>query len=171
MVTDVRRSVTARVLAGLCQPVLILGPHVVEPVRLDDPTLLVAIDHEHVPQPAAQVVRDWCRTFGGKRPHLVDVVATSGWPAGSTDAAVAERTKATVETFAAHGVDAELTVVRTADPVAALVQLGEQVGDAVFVLTSERWPGGHSHWYSTTRHLLQQSWRPVLVVPADLPTG
>ena len=69
-------------------------------------------------------------------------------------------------------IDASLgaTVLRTNDAAAALVALGETIDDAVFVLTSDRWPGGRSHWYSTTRRVVQTTTRPVLVVPSDLPS-
>ena len=78
------------------------------------------------------------------------------------------RTRADVDTFAARGVEAEATVVAALDPAAALVALEAEVPDVVFVLTSDRWPGGPGHWYSTTRRVVQDSSRPVLVVPGDL---
>lgn len=168
LVTDVRRSVTARVLAELSPPGLVLGPHIVEPIGIDEPTLVVAVDNERGPQPTVDVVRSWCQTFGGPHPRMVDLIATSGWPEGSSDAAIAARTEAMVASFAGHGVDADGTVLRAGDAVAALLQVGEEVRDAVFVLTSERWPGGRSHWHATTRRLLQRARHPVLVVPADL---
>ena len=62
------------------------------------------------------------------------------------------------------------TVLRTNDPATALVAFAETLDEAIFVLTSDRWPGGRSHWYSTTRRVVQTTSRPVLVVPSDLPS-
>jgi hypothetical protein len=165
LLTKARRSVTSDVLERLRQPVLLLGPHCVQPTRLHASTLVVVVDPTRDPQPAVEVVRSWRQTFGGARLRLVDVVADSGWPTGATDDAVRERVDAMAGVFA--GMDAEATVLRANDAAAALVALDDAVDEAITVLTSDRWPG-RSHWYSTTRRVVQMSSRPVLVVPADL---
>ena len=162
-----RRTVTGEVLERLCQPVLLLGPHCVESVRLDSSTIVVGVDLTREPPPAVRVVAAWRKTFGGGRPRLVDVVAEASWPAQCADDAVRARAEAVAGAFAAAGIDADATVLRSNDPARALLTLASAVDHAIFVLTSDRWPG-RSHWYSTTRRVVQEASRPVLVVPSDL---
>ena len=72
---------------------------------------------------------------------------------------------------AEHGIDTDTdtSVVHGGDTARHLLEFAEQVDDAVIAVTSDRWPGGHSHWYSTTRRLVQRSPGAVLVIPTDLP--
>ena len=164
-----RYSVTGDVLAGLIQPVLLLGPAVPDAVPLAAPTLVAGIDRAREPALAVPVIDSWQRTFGGHRPWVVDVVAAAGWPAGQIDTTVQrEHVDSALEVLAAHGIDAHATVLHTGDPVSALLHFAEGLDDPVFVVQSDRWAGGPSHWYSTARRLVQRSPRPVLVVPRDL---
>ena len=165
LLTKARRSITNDVLERLRQPVLLLGAHCAQPVRLDASTLAVGVDPSRDERPAVEIVRSWRKTFGSSRVLLVDVVAESSWPAAAADDAARERAEATAHTI--PGIDAETTVLQSNDPAAALVAFGERHDDAILVLTSDRWPG-RSHWYSTTRRVVQLSSRPVLVVPSDL---
>ena len=71
--------------------------------------------------------------------------------------------------LAEHGIETGTTVLHGGDPAHHLLEFAEQIDDAILAVTSERWAGGLSHWYSTTRRLVQRSLRPVLVIPADLP--
>ena len=118
----------------LCQPVLLLGPNCSQQVGAS--TLVVGVDRTGATQHGIDVADAWRRTFGAVETRLVDVVAESSWPAESSDEDI--------------DAPAGATVLRTNDAAAALVALGETIDDAVFVLTSDRWPGGRSHWYSTT---------------------
>ena len=154
LLSQARRSIASDVLERLCQPVLLLGPHCSQEV--DASTLVVGVDRMGEAQHGIHVADAWRRTFGAVETRLVDVVAESSWPPESTDEDI--------------DAPAGATVLRTNDAAAALVALGETIDDAVFVLTSDRWPGGRSHWYSTTRRVVQTTSRPVLVVPSDLPS-
>ena len=169
LVSGQRRSVTGEVLAGLIQPVLLLGPAVPNAVPLASPTLVAAIDRTHEPPLPVSMIDSWQRTFGGHRPCVVDVVATGGWPAGQIDDAV-ERQPAdsAAELLAARGIDAAAKTVHAEDPASALLQFAFGLDDPVLLVMSDRWAGGPSHWYSTARRLVQRSPRPVLVVPRDL---
>ena len=116
------------------------------------------------------MIDSWQGTFGGGRPWVVEVIATSAWPADTIEEEVErEQVDACAAVLADHGIDAATRVLHGGDPVQTLLELVAEVDDAVFVTTSARWAGGRSHWYSTTRRLVQRSPRPVLVVPADLP--
>jgi nucleotide-binding universal stress UspA family protein len=169
LLSEARHTVTGEVLERVGQPVLVVGPRCVDPVRLDLSTLVVGVDLTSEPSPAVPVVAAWRKTFGGGRPRLVDVVAEASWPARAADDGVRARLDEVANVFAAGGIDADATVLQTNDPVGALVELGDFADEAIFVLTSDRWPG-RSHWYSTTRRVIQESSRPVLVVPSDLAT-
>ena len=169
LVSGVRRSITGDLLGRLPQPVLLLGPSVPSEVPLATSTLVAGIDRTHADGPALSVITSWQRTFGGQPPRVVDVVAASGWPAGTVDQATERRVlDGIVEALASEGVDAAADVLHGADPVTSLLAFAEGLGDPVFLMTSDRWAGGPSHWYSTTRRLVQQSTRPVVVVPSDL---
>ena len=169
LVSEQRHSVTGDVLAGLIQPVLLLGPAVANDVPLAAPTLVATIDRTHAPPLAVSVIDSWQRTFGGHRPYVVDVIALTGWPAGQIEDAVErERADLGAELLAARGIDASPVVLRAGDPVSALLEFANGVDQPVFTVMSDRWAGGPSHWYSTTRRLVQQSPRPVLVIPRDL---
>ena len=150
---------------------MLIGPAVPDPVPLSSSTTLVAcIDRSQDSGAALRVIDSWQGTFGGGRPWVVEVIATSAWPADTIEEEVErEQVDACAAVLAEHGIDAATRVLRGGDPVQTLLELVAEVGDAVFVTTSARWAGGRSHWYSTTRRLVQRSPRPVLVVPADLP--
>lgn len=163
-----RRSVTGQVLAELPQPVLFLGPEMADTVDMAGATLVAGVDGNLDSQPALPVIESWQRSFGGPRPWLVDIVAATAWPAGTTDDEVAHaRLDTVVSNLAAHGIDAASAVLHGNEPVEALLNFSAEVDDPVFVLTSDRWAGARSHWYSTTRRMLRRSPRPVLVVPSD----
>ena len=169
LVSRSRGSVGAHVLDGLRQPLLVLGPAVPDAAGLDSSTLVMCTDRTHDSSVALPVIESWQRTFGGARPWVVEVIPPSGWPTDTIDdAAEREHVEAVATVLADHGVDAATRVLHGGDPVDALLEFAEAVDDAVFVVTSDRWAGGHSHWYATTRRLVQRSPRPVLVVPADL---
>ena len=169
LVSGGRHSVTGEVLARLVQPVLLLGPAVPDAVSIDAMTLLAGVDGGDDTCPAVPVMESWRRTFGGNRPWVVDVIAAAGWPTGSIDDRLErKRVDAVVEALAARGIDAVAEVVHASDAASALLEVAERLDDPVFVVTADRWPGGPSHWYSTTRRLVQRSPWPVLVVPSDL---
>lgn len=170
LLSQPRRHVTAQVLANLRQPVLVLGPAVPEVIPLAMSTLVAAVDRIHDPAPALPVIEAWQRTFGGHRPRLVEVRPPAAWPAGAIeDALEHEHVDAVSGVLAAHGIDATATVLHGGDPTTALLDFAIDVDDPVFVTTTDRWAGGRSHWYATTRHLLQRAPQPVLIVPGDLP--
>lgn len=169
LVSRSRDSLGARVLDGMRQPLLVLGPVVADGASLDSTTLVMCTDRTHDSRVALPVIESWQRTFGGGRPWVVEVIPSSGWPADTIDDA-AERAHAeeVAGVLADQGVDAATRVLHGGDPVDALLEFAAAIDDSVFVVTSDRWAGGRSHWYSTTRRLVQRSPRPVLVVPADL---
>ena len=116
------------------------------------------------------VVESWQRTFDGRQPWVVEVKATAAWPAGAIDDGAERRcVEAAAAVLATHGIDPVVRVLHGGDPVAALLDFADGVDEAVFVAASDRWAGGRSHWFSTTRRLAQCAPRPVLVVPGDLP--
>ena len=172
-------SISVRVLQEVRQPVLLVGPAVPDPVPMSSPTLIVCTDRSQDSVAALPVVESWQRTFGGgggggcgggNRPSIVEVMPTAAWPEGTSDDAVEhEHVDALATVLADHGIDAATRVLHGGDSVKWLLEFAEHVDEAVFVATSTRWAGGRSHWYSTTRRLVQRSPRPVLVVPADLP--
>ena len=154
LLSHARRSVASDVLERLCQPALLLGP-LCSP-QFGASTLVIGVDRMGETQPGIKVADAWRRTFGAVESRLVDVVAESSWPPEATDEVIDAPVGA--------------TVLRTNDPATALVAFAETLDEAIFVLTSDRWPGGRSHWYSTTRRVVQTTSRPVLVVPSDLPS-
>ena len=100
---------------------------------------------------------------------MVDVVATPGWPPGTIEEADERRhVDEVAETLAGRGIDAAAKIIHGWDAVSSLLAFADRVEDPVFVMTSDRWARGPSHWYSTTRRLVQQSPHPVLVVPSDV---
>ena len=169
LVSGGRHSVTGEVLAKLVQPVLLLGPAVPDGVSLEASTLLAGIGGNDDAGPAVPVLEAWRQTFGGG-PYVVDVVAATGWPDGTVDERL-ERTRvdAVVEALAERGIDAAAEVVHASDAASALLEVAERHQQPVFVVTADRWPGRPSHWYSTSRRLVQRSRWPVLLVPSDLP--
>ena len=170
LVSQRRGSVSAHVLSETRQPVLLIGPAVPDAVPLSSTTLVACIDRSQDSGAALRVIESWQRAFGGGRPWVVEVIATSAWPAGTIDEDVErEQVDAVAAVLGDHGVDAATRVLHGGDPVQSLLEFVAEVDDAIFVTTSVRWAGGRSHWYSTTRRLVQRSPRPVLVVPADLP--
>ena len=170
LISKSRASISGHVLSELRQPVLLVGPNVDNSLPLASPTLVVCTDRSHQIGPALPVVEAWHRTFGGGRPRVVEVRPTTGW---SGDAGDAEMERQVVDAAAAvlaeHGIDTDTDVLHGGDTARYLLEFAEQVDDAVIAVTSDRWPGGHSHWYSTTRRLVQRSPVPVLVIPTDLP--
>ena len=170
LVSQRRGSVSARVVRETRQPVLLLGPAVPDAVPLSSTTLVACIDRSQDNGALLRVIESWQRAFGGGRPWVVEVIAASAWPAGTIDEGVErEQVDAVAAVLGDHGVDAVSRVLHGGDPVQSLLEFVAGVDDAIFVTTSARWAGGRSHWYSTTRRLVQRSPRPVLVVPADLP--
>lgn len=161
-----RQSVTSRVLAELRQPVLFLGPETAGAVPPTRATLVIGVDRNLDSQPALPVVESWRQSFAARTPRLVDIIPTSAWPADVRDrAAELAGLDAIVTEFGNHGIDAAVTVLHGNEPVDALLDVAAEVPDPVFVMTSGRWAGGRSHWYSTTRQLLRRSPWPVLIVP------
>ena len=154
----------------LRQPVLLVGPKVHDPLPLASPTLVVCTDRSQETGPALPVVEAWHRTFGGGRPRVAERRPTTGWPTDprrsgdrpTTGRGGRRRTRRARHRHRHH-------VLHGGDTARYLLELAEQVDDAVIAVTSDRWPGGHSHWYSTTRRLVQRSPGPVLVIPTDLP--
>ena len=170
LVSQRRGSVSAHVLSETRQPVLLIGPAVADPVPLSSTTLVACIDRSQDSGAALRVIDSWQGTFSGGRPWVVEVIATSAWPSDTIEEEVErEQVDACAAVLADHGIDAATRVLHGGDPVQTLLEFVPEVNDAVFVTTSARWAGGRSHWYSTTRRLVQRSPRPVLVVPADLP--
>ena len=165
-----RRSISGHVLSELRQPVLLVGPNVDDPLPLASPTLVVCTDRSQQIGPALPVVEAWQRTFGGGRPRVVEVRPATGWPADAGDEEMeGQLVDAAAAVLAERGIDTDTSVLHGGDTARDLLEFAEQFDDAVIAVTSDRWPGGHSHWYSTTRRLVQRSRGAVLVIPSDLP--
>lgn len=162
-------SITATVLHQLRRPVLLLGPNVPQSLQLDTSTLVACTDQSQDIGAALPVIESWQRVFGGHQPWVVQVVPTAGWPAGSIDDAVEhEHVESVAAELRVRGVETTRRVLHGSDPVPSLIELVDHIGDPVFVCVSERWVAGRSHWYWTTRHLVQHAPRPLLVIPADV---
>ena len=146
LISKSRRSVGGHVLSELRQPVLLVGPNVHDPLRLTSPTLVVCTDRSHQIGPALPVVEAWQRTFGGGRPHVVEVRPETGWPTDAGDEAIERQlVEAAAAVLAEHGVDTDTSVVHGGDTARHLLEFAAQVDDSVIEVTSDRWPGGHSH--------------------------
>ena len=170
LVSGSRPSTSGHVLSELRQPVLLVGPVVPDPLPLSSPTLVVCTDRSHEIGAALPVVESWQRTFGGGRPWIVEVMPTTAWPAEANDDELERQLVDSVAAvLAEHGIETGTTVLHGGDPAHHLLEFAEQIDDAILAVASDRWAGGRSHWYSTTRRLVQRSLRPVLVIPADLP--
>jgi nucleotide-binding universal stress UspA family protein len=152
-------SVSEEVLSLVDRPVLLVGPGVAAAPKLAAPTLVVCVDDADVATAAVPAVVAWTRTFGGGSTRIAAVTAPDeDGSAHATDFA---------GLLAGEGVATSLDVLHAdGDPSAALLRLGERVSDPIYVATSVRWTDGKLHRHSTTRRLVQQSTRPVLVVPA-----
>ena len=172
LISDPRRSVTGLVLEALRQPILLVGPEVPSSVLSQAPTLVIGLAVDPQLRPAIPVVESWLRSFGEVQPWLIDVIAAAAWPPGSIeDRWELERVGAAAAELAERGVKARTTVLHARDPVDAMLELAAGLTEPVFVITSDRWAGGDSHWYSTSRRLLRRSPHPVLLVPSDLPVA
>jgi hypothetical protein len=151
--------VSEEVLSLVDRPVLLVGPRVTTTPRLAAPTLIACVDDAEVANAAVPAITRWTRTFGGAATRVAAVV-----PPDRDDA-----TDATdfAGLLAAEGVASSVEVLHADDdPTVPLLRLGERVSDPIYVATSVRWTDGKLHRRSTTRRLVQQSTRPVLVVPA-----
>jgi nucleotide-binding universal stress UspA family protein len=166
---DYAGSVSEYVLSEVCQPVLLVGPHVEIARPLSLPAVVVCVDGSGLASVAVPVVLSWWRSFGGVKPTFVEVI-----PYLPTIAAQAGRTleaahvRAFVDRMAQGGVEAVGEVVYGDDAATTLVDYVAQLRDSVLVVTAERWSGAATHWHSTSRKLAFRSASPVLVVPADL---
>ena len=152
-------SVSEEVLSLVDRPVLLVGPGVTTAPQLAAPTLVACVDDADVAAVAVPAIVAWTRTFGGGSTRVAAVTAPDD--DGSASATVF------AGLLADAGIAASVDVLRAdGDPSAALLRLGERVSDPIYVATSLRWTDGKLHRHSTTRRLVQQSTRPVLVVPA-----
>jgi nucleotide-binding universal stress UspA family protein len=152
-------SVSEEVLSLVDRPVLLVGPRVTTEPPLAAPTLLACVDEAEVAAAAVPAIAAWTRTFGCAATRVAAVVAPDGHEAADATAFAG--------LLAAEGVAASIDVLRAdGDPSAALLRLGERVSDPIYVASSVRWTDGKLHRRSTTRRLVQESTRPVLVVPA-----
>ena len=153
-------SVSARVLALIDRPVLLVGPMVSPRLRIARPTLVVGagpMEHAGV---AVSTIASWTQTFPGDDPWVVEVVATAADPGAAADL------RSYVELLAGAGVRVSSRVLQGGEPGFWLEDFAEHIADPVLVATSARWTDGQLHWRSETRELVRQSSHPVLVVPA-----
>jgi nucleotide-binding universal stress UspA family protein len=152
-------SVSEEVLSLVERPALLVGPRVSMTPPLVAPTLVACVDGSDVTAAAVPAIAAWTRTFGGATARVAEVVAMD----------CDERSHAVdfAGLLADAGIAASHEVLRSdGEPSGALLDFGARVNDPIFVATSVRWTDGKLHRRSTTRRLVQQSTRPVLVVPA-----
>jgi nucleotide-binding universal stress UspA family protein len=152
------------VLGHVLAPVLIIGPNAA-PSPTGMATPVVVVDGSDIAESAMPVVGAWVRTFPGGVARVVEVLPAAHIPADD----VLGHVHRYMNGLAAHGVAASTGVLRGGEPASALVGYANEIDGAVLVVSSPRWAGEPSHWFNTTRRLIQHSTRPVLVVPADLP--
>jgi nucleotide-binding universal stress UspA family protein len=161
---DLLDTVAEEVLGQVLEPVLVIGPkHTLSQVRTATPVAVV--DGSGIADAAMPVVEEWIRTFPGDGAKVVEVVPPTGVPIPAGD--VAGHVRRYVDQLAKGGIAASGEVLRSDEPAAALAAYADDLDDAVLVVTSPRWEGEGSHWFTTTRRLIRYSKRPVLVVPAD----
>jgi nucleotide-binding universal stress UspA family protein len=154
------------ILGEVLHPAVVVGPrHAASPARTTRPVAVV--DETDNADAAMPVVESWIRTFPSTEPSVVTVLPPTG--VAIPDGDVTRDVQRYVDQLAEHGVAAAGEVIRSGEPVDALLTHAARDADAMLVVTSPRWAGGASHWFNTTRRLVQYSTRPVLVVPADRP--
>ena len=161
---DLLDQVVEDVLARVVQPVLVVGPCcAAAPDPFAAPVMVV--DGSDIADAAIPVVEAWVRTFPGPGVRVVEVVAPTGFPIPTDEAATHVRRY--VDVLAGHDVAAIGDVVRGDEPGRELAAFAGALDPAVVIVTSPRWAGEPSHWFHTTRRLIRRSIAPVLVVPAD----
>ena len=116
LISKSRGSISGHVLSELRQPVLLVGPKVDDPLPLASSTLVVCTDRSHEIGPALPVVEAWHRTFGGGRPHVVEVRPATGGPADAGDVEMERQVvEAAAAVLAEHGIDTDTNVLHGGD--------------------------------------------------------
>jgi hypothetical protein len=144
-------------------PVLVLGPNFA-PSRSLETTVVAVVDGSDVADAALPVVEAWVRTFPCAATKVVEVLPAASIPPCDADRCV----RRYVRRLAERGVVASGQVLRGDQPAPMLAACAAEIDGAVLVVTSPRWAGEPSHWFSTVRRIIHVSTQPVLVVPDDL---
>ena len=160
-------SVSEEVLGRIEQPLLVVGPRVVDEDVSPTPTLVIGVGDEPVGDIVVPAVRSWQETFGGPEPWLVEV-RPPGKDAADDDLEPPDCLQSIVAAFALEGIKAEWSIVRAKRPADGLMQFADRVTDAVLVVASSRWTdSGGAHFSSTAQHAVQRAHHPVLVLPSS----
>jgi nucleotide-binding universal stress UspA family protein len=160
-------SVTEGLLARSADPVMLVGPHVGSQVLVEGATLVAGVDGTSRSEAVLPAVAEWCDTFGGPSPRLVQVLPRAASDDGSGDATEAAYVQRLATRLRRGGIDAEWDVAHADQPTDALIDVADRVADAVLVVSSERWTDAdHSYLRSVARSLTRYARHPVLVVPA-----
>lgn len=155
-------SVSYDVLRSTDRPVLLIGPQVPSSFAPARTTLLACLDAGDTAERAVPAIVSWQQTFATEPPEIVEVVAKR-----SQEPSAQRRLGDFADLLVAQHIHPTTSVLHDSDPVKALEREADQLlAGPVFVATSARYTDGRLHWHSTTRDLVHQATRPVLVVPA-----
>ncbi len=154
-------SVPHDVLRSTDRPVLLVGPQVPSSYAPARTTLLTCLDAGDTAERAVPAIVSWQETFAAELPQIVEVVAQR-----SQEAAARRRVGDFANLLAAQYIHPSTSVLCARDPVSAVEREADHLEGPIFVATSARYTDGRLHWHSTTRDLVHEVTRPVLVVPA-----
>jgi nucleotide-binding universal stress UspA family protein len=159
-------SVSEGVLSMIDTPVLLVGPRVSADVEMTRPTLVAAVDPAEPGSSTVTAIAAWVETFRGSGPWIVEVLPP---PRRGLDVVETSHVHHIATLLADENVGASWEVLHGSDVCEELEHFAAEVNNPVFVTASANWTDDHTHWHSTTRHLVQRSTRPVLVIPARIP--
>lgn len=160
-------SVSEAVLCRIDRPVLLVGPHVSADVDMLHPTLVACVDSTDAATRAVPVIKAWVDTFAGAPPWVVEVLPVPPTGRGGGQQVVeSANVHVLAQKLMAADVRTMWEVLHGTDVADRLQDFIAGVPSPVLLATSTNWTDIRSHWHSTTRRLVQQSDRPVLVVPA-----
>ena len=154
-------SVPYDVLRSTDRPVLLIGPHVPWSFAPARTTLLACLDAGDTAERAVPAIVSWQQTFATELPELAEVVTKP-----SQEPPAQRRLGEFAKLLAAQHIHPTTTVLYGGDPVNVLAREADGLEGPIFVATSARYTDGRLHWHSTTRDLVHEATRPVLVIPA-----
>jgi nucleotide-binding universal stress UspA family protein len=154
-------SVPYDVLRSTDRPVLLIGPQVPASFAPARTTLLACVAAGDTAERAVPAIVSWQQTFATDLPELAEVVTKP-----SQEPSAQRRLGEFADLLAAQHIHPTTNVLYGADPVKVLEREADGLDGPVFVATSARYTDGRLHWHSTTRDLVHEATRPVLVVPA-----
>jgi nucleotide-binding universal stress UspA family protein len=160
-VSTIEHSVARDVVRRTDRPVLIVGPSVPADVAMTSTTPVLCVERSDLARRTVPVLVEWYASFVSTTPLIVEVVRPN-----ADDGPARQRLAELAALLAGHHVHASTTLAVADDVVAALDDVAAGLVGAVCVATSDRYPDGHLHLFSSTQRLVQHARCPVLVVPA-----